>query len=91
MGRVFDIGEPRRSHVDNVRTLRPAVATNPRHPSLQPVVMYDQETDANAADRCVLLTQPEARAIATLLRTARAHLPSPRACDDAIQLLTGHR
>jgi hypothetical protein len=66
---------------------------NPRHPSLyEAPVMFDQDDpDVFAADRCVLLTKIEAAHIATLLVAARGHLPSPGACDQAIELLKGRR
>jgi hypothetical protein len=75
-------------HVANVVPLhRPRI--NPLHPSVTPPAVFDQ---AQAApDRTVVLTRIEAQLIATLLRTARAHLPSPRACDEAISLLVGER
>lgn len=91
MGRrdVFEIAGHRDHHVDNVVALRrPKV--NPRHPSIQAPVMFDQDDpDVAAADRCVLLTKVEAAHIATLLKVARAHLPSPKACDEAVRLLAG--
>ena len=77
------ITEPRLSHVDNVHPIRPAAAVDPRHPS-----MYDRDDEDHNAHTCVLLTRIEAHAIAGLLRAARGHLPSPKACDDAIQILT---
>lgn len=85
MSRVRDELIPDRS---NVIDLRPRV--NPRHPSMQPPALFDQhDPDINAADRCVILTKLEAHAIAGLLKAARGHLPSPRSCDEAIELLTG--
>jgi hypothetical protein len=89
-GGRFQIAGTREHHVSNVVPLhRPRV--NPNHPSVTPATgVFDQEDPAvHAADRCVLLTQIEAQLIASLLNTARAHLPSPRACDQAIELLTG--
>jgi hypothetical protein len=54
--------------------------------------MFDQDdADVNAADRCVLLTKAEAVRIAALLQSARSHLPSPKAVDEACALLTGRR
>jgi hypothetical protein len=54
--------------------------------------MFDQDDpEVNAADRCVVLTQIEAQLIASLLNVARSHLPSPKACDEAISLLVGKR
>lgn len=97
MGRVFELPDPirpRREHsLGEVRALRP-VEVNPAHPSLyrSPVEMFDQDDpDLAAADQCVLLTWIEAQLIATLLNTARPHLPSPKACDEAISLLRGAR
>ena len=88
MGRVFELPEPRNSHVVDVRT-RATLRSRRRHPSTTP---FDQEDpDVNAADRCVLLTKLEAQLIASLLNSARGHLPSPRAVDDAISLLMGKR
>ena len=85
MGRVFELPEPRHDHV----RLNPRIPTvRRRHPSM----MFDQDSvDANAADRCVLLTQIEAQLIASLLNVARSHLPSPKAVDEAISLLVGKR
>jgi hypothetical protein len=86
----FEIAGTREHHVSNVVPLhRPRV--NPNHPSITTsTVVFDQEDPAvHAADRCVLLTQIEAQLIATLLDMARPHLPSPLACDQAIELLTG--
>lgn len=78
MGRVLEWpDDPERRAISlNLRPMRH------RHPSMQP---FDQ--DLQAADRCVLLTQLEGQLIASLLRTARPHLPSPKAVDDAISLL----
>ena len=75
----------------NVIDLRARTKPSPRHPSMldRDVEMFDQDTAA--ADRCVLLTMVEAQAIAGLLRSARSHLPSPKACDEAIALLTPKR
>lgn len=89
----FEIAPHREHHVSNVVPLHKPVAINPRHPSLyEPPVMFDQDDpDLAAADRCVLLTKIEASHIATLLNVARAHLPSPKACDEAIRLLGGKR
>jgi len=87
MGRVYELPEPRHDHV--------VVKSNPRIPTVRrrhPSMMFDQDSvDANAADRCVLLTQIEAQLIASLLNVARSHLPSPKACDEAISLLMGQR
>ncbi len=85
MSRRFELPEPRNSHVIDIRTR--ANRSRQRHPSTQ---FFDQEND-NAADRCVLLTQIEAQLIASLLNSARSHLPSPKACDEAISLLMGKR
>ena len=97
MGRVFELHDPlrpRREHsLGEVRALRPPIV-NPAHPSLyrSPVEMFDQDDpEVNAAHRCVLLTQAEAVRIAELLRCARGHLPSPKACDEAISLLRRSR
>ena len=88
MGRVFELPEPRNSHVVDVRT-RATTRSRRRHPSTTP---FDQESqDVNAASECVLLTKIEAQLIASLLNSARGHLPSPRAVDDAISLLMGKR
>jgi hypothetical protein len=84
MGRVFDerdlIPQARDHSMGVVRQLRPVVV-NPRHPSL-----FDQ--DEAAADRAVLLTGAEAKLIAAVLRHARGHVPSPKALDEAIDLLS---
>jgi hypothetical protein len=86
--RVFDLPEPRHTHVGNVvQFRRPSL----RHPSMQPTMFDQDDADVNAADRCVLLTQIEAQLIASLLKSARSHLPSPKACDDAIEILMGKR
>jgi len=81
MTRRFELPEPRNSHVVDIRTR--ANRARQRHPSTQ---FFDQEAD-NAADQCVLLTKIEAQLIASLLRAAKGHLPSPRACEEAIDLL----
>ncbi len=89
MGRAFEVPEPRNDHVNVVEFRSRRSRINQRHRSLQPPVMFDQDdADMNSADRCVLLTQAEAVRIAELLRCARGHLPSPKACDEAIGLLT---
>jgi hypothetical protein len=86
---LSDIVDPRQSHVDNVVPIR---RTKPRPRSSRPVVLFDHENpEVHAADRCVLLTLVEAKAIASLLQSARAHLPSPKACDEAVSILTGKR
>ena len=79
---AFEINAPRDHHVANVTPIRPA------HPSLygRPE-MFDQETAAD--DEVVKLTKIEAQLIATLIRSARSHLPSPRAADEAVALLMG--
>lgn len=63
--------------MSNVVPLRKPVAVNPRHPSLHTPK--------------VTLTRLEAELIASLLDTARNALPSPKAVDAAIELLTGGR
>jgi hypothetical protein len=86
MSRRFELPEPRHSHLGNVTPLHPNI------PRLRPIKhpsMYDQEQDA--ADQCVLLTRLEAQLIASLLNSAKGHLPSPRACQEAIDLLMGKR
>lgn len=87
MGRIFELPEPRHDHV--------VVRMNPRIPKVRfrhPSQMFDQDDpDVNAADSCVILTKLEAQLIASLLNTARGHLPSPKACDEAISLLMGQR
>jgi len=81
----FELPEPRNSHVIDIRTR--ANRSRRRHPSIAP---FDQEDpDLAAADRCVLLTKLEAQLIASLLNSARGHLPSPKAVDEAISLLMG--
>ncbi len=75
------IDEPRHGHVDNVRPIRRDVTA--RHPSQ----FYDRADEDQGAATCVLLTTLEAQLIASLLRSARARLPSPKACDAAIALL----
>lgn len=93
MGRsdAFEIAGHRDHHVGNVIALRrPEV--NPRHPSVTSPGVFDQDDpDVAAADRCVLLTKLEAQLIASLLKCARGHLPSPKAADEAITLLVGDR
>lgn len=76
----------REHHVANVIPLhRPTV--NPAHPSLYDRPdLFDQEQ--TAPDPTVVLTRLEAELIASLLTTARRHLPSPKACDAAVSLLT---
>ena len=85
MGRVFELPEPRHDHV----------RLNPRIPKVSfrhPSQMFDQDDpDLNAASECVILTRLEAQLIASLLNVARGHLPSPKACDEAISLLMGQR
>jgi hypothetical protein len=88
MTRVFELPEPRNSHVVDIRT-RATIRARRRHPSVAP---FDQEDpNVNAADRCVLLTRIEAQLIASLLNSAKRHLPSPKACQEAIDLLMGKR
>lgn len=77
------ITKPRHGHVDNVRPLHPPVAVNPHHPSL-----YDRTDEDPSSATCVLLTRIEAQLIASLIHVARRHLPSQRAADEAIELLT---
>ena len=67
-------------HLANVHHIRTA-------PSAPPT-LFDQETERDASVR---LSRLEAQLIASLLKTAQSHLPSPRAVDDAIELLTGVR
>lgn len=88
MTRVFEIGGHRDHHVANVTSIRKPVAVNPAHPSVR-AEMFDQ--DQAPADQSVRLTRIEAQLIASLLKVARNHLPSPRAVDQAIELLTGER
>ncbi len=90
MGKVFELPEPRNTHV-NIVEFRARRRSEQRHPSQRSPKMYDQDLDANAADRCVVLTKIEAAHIATLLNVARAHLPSPKAVDQCIAILTGKR
>jgi hypothetical protein len=71
------IGEPR----SNVIELRPRI--NPHHPSVQPA-LFDQ-------DKPVTIPALQAQLIASLLKSARPHLPSPKACDEAIAILMGER
>jgi hypothetical protein len=82
--------EPRHSHLTLVGA---RLRINPNHPSLyEPPAMFDQDDpEVAAVDRCVLLTQIEAAHMATMLRLCRGHLPSPKACDQAIELLTGKK
>lgn len=74
----------RSHHLSNVVPLRRPTRINPAHPS-----MYDRA--AEAPEAVVVLTRVEATAVASLLRSARAHLSSPKACDEAIELLAGRR
>lgn len=77
----------RRGHVEiksNVVPLRKPVEVNPRHPS-----MYDR--DREPAEATVTITVLQASLIASLLQALRAHGPSPRAVDDAIDILTPGR
>ena len=57
----------------NVIDLRPR--PNPRHPSMQ-------------GERRVSLSQTEAELIASMLRSVRSLVPSPKGVDAAIELLT---
>lgn len=75
MGRIFELPEPRHSNITN---LRPRFS--PRHPSVRSTCMFDQD-DPDLKDRVVTLTELEAQLIASLLNTARPHLPSPRAVE----------
>ena len=71
------------AHVGNVVPLRrPADVTAARlqHPS-----MYDGGADL------LPLTVMQRQLLASLLLALRAHAPSPRAINDAVELLTGHR
>jgi hypothetical protein len=49
--------------------------------------MFDQQQEPS--EQFVKLTRIEAQLIASLLNVARAHLPSPKSCDEAIALLMG--
>lgn len=88
MGRYLDhpIAEPRNRHLQLVAQ-RPRI--NPKHPSVQAKLFDQADPEVHAADRCVLLTQIEAQLIASLLKSARAHLPSPKAVDEAVAILMG--
>lgn len=90
MSRIFEFPEPRHDHV-NVIELRPRVRKQERRPPSTTEFFDQDDPDLHAADRCVVLTQIEAQLIASLLNSARSHLPSPRACDGAISLLVGKR
>lgn len=87
-----EIPEPRNSHL---RLVDVRGRSRSVHPSSRPLKIFDQDLqddpEVSAADRCVLLTKIEAQLIASLLNIARAHLPSPKACDQAIELLVGPR
>lgn len=87
---VDAVVEPRHSHLTLVGA-RPRI--NPRHPSLyNPPAMFDQDDpEVSAADRCVMLTTIEAQLIASMLNAVRGHVPSPKAVDQAIELLTGKK
>lgn len=74
---------PDRPHVANVV---PMTRRGRGRPVVQPSV-FDHELEQR--DEVVTLTRAEAQAIAGLLRSARAHLPSPVAVDQAITLLRG--
>lgn len=83
------IAEPRNRHLQLVETRS---RVNPRHPSVRAVEMFDQDdADAHAADRCILVTMPEGVRIAALLQSVRHHLPSPKAVDEACAILMGKR
>lgn len=82
------IVEPRNRHLHLVEARQ---RVNPPHPSTQPAMFDQDDPEVNAAHRCVLLTAAEAVRIAALLHSARAHLPSPKAVDEACAILTGRR
>jgi hypothetical protein len=85
MGRSFEIPEPRNRHLVVVES-RPRVS--PRHPSLR-AQLFDWEDPDLADENGRYLTNREIQVIAGVLRHARGHCPSPKALDDAIELLTG--
>jgi hypothetical protein len=92
MTRHFEIPEPRNSSLTNVTPLHPRIPRiSLRHPSLRTDLFDQEDPDLAAASECVMLTKIEAQAIAGVLRHARGHCPSPKACDDAIELLMGKR
>ncbi len=88
MGKVFEIPEPN-TNVVRLHPLIPRISR--RHPSMRPEFFDQEDPDLAAASECVMLTKMEAQAIAGVLRHARGHCPSPKACDDAIELLMGKR
>lgn len=77
-----DVSEPRHRHLELVAT-RPRL----RHPSMHRTEMFDQEQ--LPADSCVVIPRIQAQLIASLLNSARPHLPSPKAVDEAISILMG--
>jgi hypothetical protein len=85
----FEIAPHHEHHLANVVPMHRPVGVNPRHPSLyEPPVLFDQaDPEVHAADRCVILTEVEAKAIVGVLRHARGHCPSPGALNEAIALL----
>ena len=78
----FEIAGHRDHHLANVVPLH-----QPLRPGRVRPEMFDQQ--AEPPEQFVKLTRIEAQLIASLLNVARAHLPSPKSCDEAIALLMG--
>jgi hypothetical protein len=80
----FEIAPHREHHLGNVTPLH-----QPLRPRRVRPEMFDQQQEP--PEQFVKLTRIEAQLIASLLNVARAHLPSPRAVDQAVELLKGQR
>jgi hypothetical protein len=80
----FEIAPHREHHLGNVVPLH-----QPLRPRRVRPEMFDREQEP--PEQFVKLTRIEAQLIASLLNVARAHLPSPRAVDQAVELLKGQR
>jgi hypothetical protein len=78
----FEIAPHREHHLGNVVPLH-----QPLRPRRVRPEMFDREQEP--PEQFVKLTRIEAQLIASLLNVARAHLPSPKSCDEAIALLMG--
>jgi hypothetical protein len=78
----FEIAGHRDHHLANVTPLH-----QPLRPRRVRPEMFDHEQEP--PEQFVKLTRIEAQLIASLLNVARAHLPSPKSCDEAIALLMG--
>ena len=63
--------------------IRKPVAVSPRHPSMH------GRTPDNDRPLSITLDRLQCELIASLLQTAKVHLPSPKAVDAAIEILMG--